>query len=75
MSENYIRSHYADIKAHASDIERLLDVIRAPKSIAEIGLDPSILPMSFHATKDIRDKYVLSRLCWDLGIIDEIDIF
>ena len=75
MSENYIRSHYADIKAHASDIERLLDIIRAPKSIAEIGLDPSILPMSFHATKDIRDKYVLSRLCWDLGIIDEIDIF
>ena len=25
MSENYIRSHYADIKAHASDIERRLD--------------------------------------------------
>ena len=22
-------------------------------------------------TKDIRDKYVLSRLVWDLGIIDE----
>ena len=25
MSEAYIRSHYADIKAHASDIERRLD--------------------------------------------------
>ena len=22
--------------------------------------------------EDIRDKYVLPRLCWDLGIIDEI---
>ena len=60
---------------NAGDIERLLDSIRAPKSIADIGLDPSILPMSFHATKDIRDKYVLSRLCWDLGVIDELDIF
>ena len=25
MSEAYIRSHYADIKSHASDIERRLD--------------------------------------------------
>ena len=56
----------------ASELERLLDGIHAPKSVAEIGLDPAILPMTFSATKDIRDKYVLSRLCWDLGIIDEL---
>ena len=28
--------------------------------------------MIFRATKDIRDKYVLSRLLWDLGILDEM---
>jgi hypothetical protein len=43
-----------------------------PKSVNEIGIDGDILPETFKATKDIRDKYVLPRLCWDLGIIDEI---
>ena len=28
--------------------------------------------MVLQATKDIRDKYVLSRLLWDLGIIEDI---
>ena len=28
--------------------------------------------MTFQATKDIRDKYVLSRLAWDLGVMDEL---
>ena len=49
-------------------IESILDKIHCPKTADEIGIDPAILPMTFAATKDIRDKYVLSRLCWDLGI-------
>lgn len=44
-----------------------------PMSPVEIGLDSSILPMTFMAAKDIRDKYVLPRLCFDLGIIDKIE--
>ncbi len=55
-------------------IENLLDTINAPKSAKEMGIDESNLKSVFNATKDIRDKYVLSRLCWDLGIIDEIQI-
>ena len=54
------------------DFDSFLDKIGIPKTMQEIGLDKKILPMTFKATKDIRDKYVLSRLCWDLGIIDEI---
>ena len=27
---------------------------------------------TFRATKDIRDKYVLSRLAWDLGVLEEL---
>lgn len=46
--------------------------IGLPKTMAELGLEESILPMTFAATKDIRDKYVLSRLCFDLGIINDI---
>ncbi len=54
------------------ELEALFDLIGAPKTAAEIGIDEAIVPTTFKATKDIRDKYVLSRLCFDLGIIDEI---
>ena len=50
----------------------LMDTIEAPKTLAEIGIDESLLPTVFQATKDIRDKYVLSRLAWDLGVMDEL---
>ena len=38
----------------------------------EIGLVEEILPLTFKSAKDIRDKHVLPRLCWDLEIIEEI---
>ena len=56
----------------SAEIERILDKIGAPKTCGEIGISADIMPMTFKASKDIRDKYVLSRLCWDLGILDEI---
>ena len=54
------------------EVERLLDTIGAPKSLGDMGVDDKLLPMIFQATKDIRDKYVLSRLAWDLGLEDEL---
>ena len=56
----------------SKEIEKILDAIGAPKTCTEIGIDAETLPMTFKASKDIRDKYVLSRLCWDLGILDGI---
>ena len=56
----------------SEDIEKLLASIYAPKSIEDIGMEKSILPMTLMATKDIRDKYILARLLWDLGILDEV---
>jgi glycerol-1-phosphate dehydrogenase [NAD(P)+] len=56
----------------SAELDELFSLIGAPKTVREIGIDPSTVPFTFKATKDIRDKYVLSRLCWDLGIIDEI---
>ena len=55
-----------------SVLTELYDKVGLPKYPADIGLDASILPMTFKATKDIRDKYVLSRLCHDLGVTDEM---
>ena len=56
----------------AAWIEELLDRIGCPKTVEAWGLDPAILPMTFMATKDIRDKYVLSRLAFDLGMLDDM---
>ena len=56
----------------SKEVEKILDAIGAPKTCTEIGIDKETLPMTFKASKDIRDKYVLSRLCWDLGILDSI---
>ena len=55
-----------------SSIEKLFDDIQLPKSLSGVGVDEKILQSTFETTKDIRDKYVLSRLAWDLGVIEEL---
>lgn len=55
-----------------SEVEKLYQKLGMPAEMSDIGLDAKLLPTTFKATKDIRDKYVLSRLCWDLGILDEM---
>ena len=56
----------------SAQLDQLMNTIEAPKTLADIGADENLLPVIFRATKDIRDKYVLSRLAWDLGVLDEI---
>ena len=48
-------------------VENLMDKFSIPKTMDEIGVGSDIYETTFLATKDIRDKYILSRLCWDLG--------
>ena len=50
----------------------LMDTIGISKDLFTLGVDRDTAKMTFHATKDIRDKYVLSRLAWDLGVIDQL---
>ena len=57
-----------------TELEALFDKLGAPKTMKEIGIDEGIFALTFKATKDIRDKYVLSRLCWDLGVLDEMAV-
>lgn len=56
----------------AKEIENILDELHMPKTAGEIGIDNSLVPMTFKATRDVRYKYILSHLCWDLGITDDI---
>ena len=55
----------------AAMLEQLLDKLQLPKTVSEIGTEEALLPTVLGATRDIRDKYVLSRLLWDLGISPE----
>ena len=56
----------------AEEFEKLLKSLNLPTSLADIGIENEKLPMTLKCTKDIRDKYVLTRLLWDLGVIDEV---
>ena len=56
----------------SEEISKLLDSIGISTDLNAIGVDTECTRMTFKATKDIRDKYVLSRLAWDLGILDDL---
>lgn len=51
---------------------KLMDTVGISRDLMSIGVDSDTVKVTFRATKDIRDKYVLSRLTWDLGILDEL---
>ena len=56
----------------AEELCKLMDMVGISRDLAAIGVDPETERITFYATKDIRDKYVLSRLAWDLGILEEL---
>ena len=53
-------------------LSEIMDTIGISKDLQTIGVDSATAKMTFKATKDIRDKYVLSRLAWDLGVLEEL---
>ena len=56
----------------SAELEGLLTRLHIPVDLNAISVDSDTARMTFLCTKDIRDKYVLARLGWDLGILDEL---
>ncbi|MBR4289728.1 MAG: sn-glycerol-1-phosphate dehydrogenase [Oscillospiraceae bacterium] len=56
----------------AKRMAEILDIIGISRDLNTIGVDSACAKMTFKATKDVRNKYVLSHLAWDLGILDEL---
>ena len=54
------------------EVSTLLRSLGAPVSPEEIGIPESETAVCFKATKDIRDKYILSSLAFDLGVLDQL---
>lgn len=73
-----IIAHWDDIQSVIrtlplpSEIVPKLNRIGLPTSFAEIGFTDEERKNAILFSKDIRDKYIGSRLMWDLGIIDEM---
>ena len=53
------------------DIDSLFEKIDLPKLPSQVGASDEEIAAAFLFTGDIRDKYVLSRLLWDLGLEEE----
>ena len=49
----------------------LMRSLGAPTDVYYLGYTDEQLKKTFTMTKDIRDKYVASRLLWDLGLLEE----
>lgn len=56
----------------SADLDKIMNTIGICQDLNTIGVDSQCAQLTFKATKDIRDKYVLSRLAWDLGVLDEL---
>jgi len=56
----------------SGEVERLMRSFGMPVSPGEIGIGEDEARFAFLASKDIRDKYVATRLLWDLGILEEV---
>ena len=54
------------------EILRIMNTIGISTDLTVLDIDSATARQTFRATKDIRDKYVLSRLAWDLGILEDL---
>ena len=50
------------------EAEKLIKSIGCPTKMSEIGLSEKDATVDFEMTRDVRDKYVLSTLAWDMGV-------
>lgn len=54
-----------------AEMEDIFARAQLPAALGDEPLDEAEISMTVKASKEMRDKYVLARLLWDLGIIDE----
>lgn len=74
-----ILQHWEEIQAilarlmdETANLDSILKKILAPTKASELNISEPQLKETFKATKDIRDKYIITRLLWDLGELDEV---
>lgn len=56
------------------DVQELLQLMRdtgMPTTPQELGLDQGAVHRAYLGTREIRDKYLLSSMLWDLGLLHD----
>ncbi len=61
-----------DALPSSESVEKLMLSLGMPVSARCIGYDAQDVKKCFAMSKDIRDKYVSTRLYWDLGVLGEV---
>ena len=56
----------------SAEIGEILKITGAPAEAEELDHTREEVRTAFYMTKDIRDKYIGSRLLWDLGLLDQV---
>ena len=76
-----IISHWDDILSIINEellpldtVEQIFTSLDFPDVPSKIELEDKLLPITFKATKDIRSKYILSTLLWDIGELDNEEL-
>ena len=73
-----IISHWDEIVAviktlpSVAELNALFDLTGEPKTVRDIGITKEEEHAAFLISKDIRDKYIGSRLLWDIGELDDV---
>ena len=53
------------------EVERLLDSLDAPSNPDQIGLSLELVEQGVQVAKEVRDRYTLLQILWDLGLEEE----
>ena len=54
-----------------AEMDNIFARAQLPAALGDEPLDEKTVSMTVKASKEMRDKYVLARLLWDLGLTDE----
>lgn len=74
---NAIIAHWDEIVSEMNklpsygEVERVLKTVGSPTTAEELDQPSETVRFALRAAKDIRGKYTVSNLLWDLGLIEE----
>mgnify|MGYP000655500191 CR=1 FL=1 len=53
-------------------IEKMLSELDAPINPVQVGVDSAMVAEGVLSAKELRDRYTLYQLLWDLGLLDDM---
>ena len=73
-----IQSRWEELKAvmreNLPSSEKVMELLRTlggPVSPEEIGVEPSLVKEAVLLAKELRNRYTILQLLWDLGLLEE----